>query len=483
MEGFERDLRNRLAELYHSGRWICVGMIPSVATRLLDQVATAAGFEPPATDDERRSSPLIGLTIHGVDPESDTGFPVLSLDRPSSGDLLTDTLGMASALGDPPSSVLDELDAWDPDRTGRFLIPPIVPGRPIARREVFGGRPSAWAALEDKLAILDVFADAGLITAPAEVVDLDEGRAAVDTHRRLAGPHGSVWAVDNSNGMHGGAAGTHIVGSEPEAIELALRLAGDHERIRIMPFLNGVPCSIHGVVLDEVTVTGRPNEMLMYVDETNPRFHYCRFANHWDPPPADREAMTAAAVAVGDTLRVLVDFRGVFSLDGVLTTDGFRPTEINPRYGMALPFELSLADGEKVNVMLLDKAIIAGAVSPDPELLQRWLIRALDENRDGGAMFPTVNRPDKPRSGAVLDDDGTLTLVPDDGDETDAAALASVIWRPLGDDQRLILEFGDAFPVGPPAAPLALRIARAVDDEWDLGLPALTPAFSLGGLR
>ena len=39
---------------------------------------------------------------------------------------------------------------------------------------------------------------------------------------------------------------------------------------------------------------------------------------------------------VGEVLRADVDFRGAFTLDGVATADGFRPTELNPRFGAGL---------------------------------------------------------------------------------------------------------------------------------------------------
>lgn len=491
MEDFETELREQLADIYGDGRWICVATMAAMATRFMGQVAETAGLEPPQTAEERRTSPLIGLAVHDIAPDADGVFPILSLDRPSSGDLLVDTLGTEAAIADLPSSVLDELDAWDPDRSARVLVPPIFSCEPVASRYVFGGRPRTWVDLEDKLAVLDLFADAGIATAPAEVVELDDNIAAKAVHGRLAGSHGTVWAIDNSKGMHGGAAGTHWVTSTADAVELAGRLGVDHRRVRIMPFLTGVPCSIHGIVLEDITVTTRPNEMLVYVDETSRVFHYCRFGNHWDPPAADREAMVAAAIAVGDTLRTQVDFSGVFSLDGVLTADGFRPTEINPRYGMALPSTLPMTDGGSIDMFLLDKAIIAGVVRPDPVLLQRWLLRRLDDNRRGGATFTTANRPSQKRTATVVADDGDLSLVDvqegegvaTPGDEPAAAALASVTWMPVGAGQRVWMTFGDAFPVGPPAASLALRIARFVDDRWNVGLDDLTPALTLGADR
>ncbi|MDH4277507.1 MAG: hypothetical protein OEW83_05430, partial [Acidimicrobiia bacterium] len=108
------QLRQQLADVYRDGRWICVATMAAMASRILGQVGEAAGFEPAMTDADHRLSPIIGLAVHDLDPDPDNGFPVLSLDRPSSGDLLADTLGTALVLVDIGSPVLEELDAWDP---------------------------------------------------------------------------------------------------------------------------------------------------------------------------------------------------------------------------------------------------------------------------------------------------------------------------------------------------------------------------------
>lgn len=483
MEAFDIDLRDRLADVYRGGRWICVMTFADSATRFMGQVAGAAGFETPADGDDS-DPPLIGLAVHGTESDPDDGFPVLSLDLPSSGDFVTDALATASGLAELPESITARLDEWDPDREARALVPSLMTDQPLAGRQTFGARPAEWAALEDKLAVLDLWAEASIPTAPAAVVALDDRRDLDAAQRRLSGSNGTVWAVDNARGMHGGAAGTHWVPTRAAAADLAERLAGDHARVRVMPFLTGIPCSIHGIVLDDATVTSRPNEMMVYVEPSAHRIHYCRFANHWDPSPADRQAMTATAVAVGEVLRSAVDFRGVFSLDGVLTVDGFRPTEINPRYGMALPFNLPAGDdGPAVNMVLLDKAIIAGALRLDAERFQTWLHESLDRNRRGGASFATVNRSSETRTAAVVDCDGQMILTDIESDRAEEAngraAMATVDWQAIGAEHRLNIAFGDRFPTGPPAAPLAWRIARMVDGQWDIGLTELVPALSL----
>jgi hypothetical protein len=46
--------------------------------------------------------------------------------------------------------------------------------------------------------------------------------------------------------------------------------------------------------------------------------------------------MEDAVMRVGEHLRQSVGYLGSFTLDGVVTADGFRPTELNPRFGAAI---------------------------------------------------------------------------------------------------------------------------------------------------
>ena len=82
-----------------------------------------------------------------------------------------------------------------------------------------------------------------------------------------------------------------------------------------MPFLEGIPCSIHGVV-----------------------FH------------PDRR--------VGAGLRERVGYRGAFTVDGVLAAQGFLPTELNPRLGAGL--STMTRDLPGLPVGLLDRVLIEG---------------------------------------------------------------------------------------------------------------------------
>ena len=87
------------------------------------------------------------------------------------------------------------------------------------------------------------------------------------------------------------------------------------------------------------------------------RFVYGGLSTWWDPPAADREVMRDAVHRIGDLLAAEHGYRGAFGIDGVLTADGFLPTEINPRYSGGVT-TISQADPDLM--MLLQLALLAG---------------------------------------------------------------------------------------------------------------------------
>lgn len=85
-----------------------------------------------------------------------------------------------------------------------------------------------------------------------------------------------------------------------------------------MPFLEGTPCSIHGIVLADEVVALRPVEMLV-LRQADGGLFYSGCASYFDPPKQHRESMRALARIVGAKLREEVKFRGAFTVDGVMT--------------------------------------------------------------------------------------------------------------------------------------------------------------------
>ena len=68
--------------------------------------------------------------------------------------------------------------------------------------------------------------------------------------------------------------------------------------------------------------------------------------------------MRGVARRVGAELRRRVGFGGAFTVDGVMTAEGFRPTELNPRMGAGL---MQIARGaDEVPVDLVHQCAAAG---------------------------------------------------------------------------------------------------------------------------
>jgi len=235
-----------------------------------------------------------------------------------------------------PDDVVAAVEEFDPDRRALWHASQFVTDdEPILGRRVVNGRPAAFMALEDKLLAEEIWAAAGVPTAPYEIVPVDTEAFAAATGR-LASPMGAVWSGDARDGFNGGGNYVRWVADEGDAAAAVEFFRARCDRVRVMPFLDGVPCSIHGIVLPDGTAVFRPVEIATVRDVPGRRFVYGGLSTYWDPTPADREAMRDAARSVGEHLQSAYGYRGAFGIDGVMTSDGFRPTELNSRVSAGL---------------------------------------------------------------------------------------------------------------------------------------------------
>lgn len=259
------------------------------------------------------------------------GATTLVLDLPAPATVTaTDALRLHDQLlRDLPPAAVAAVERHDPDGSGVFCTSPFVTSdEPILGRPVTGGRPRAFLALEDKVRTDRVWAAAGVEAPPYRVVTLDDEDGLAAASRDLAGPSGVVWSGD---GVTGGGDYVRWVGDDRDRVSARAFFAPRCTRVRVVPFLDGVPCSIHGFVLPDGTAVLRPVEIAVLRDRAARTFSYAGLGTGWDPPAADREEMRAVARRVGEHLRAAHGYRGAFGVDGVLTADGFRPTELNPR--------------------------------------------------------------------------------------------------------------------------------------------------------
>lgn len=289
------------------------------------------------------------------------------------------------ALSDLPPDAVAALDAFDADRTALVIGDFLTESPTLAGRPFLAHRRPEWLALDDKTAI-DAFWDrAGIARAPSAVVEATPA-AVAGVWEHVDRGDGVVLAVDATHGWTGGAEGTRPVRDRGRLNDALDGWAG--RRVRVTPFLEGVPCSVHGIVFADHVAVFRPVELVVL--RRGDEFFYAGCSSIWDPPPAAREQMRAIARRAGEQLRAEVDYRGAFTVDGVLTADGFRPTELNPRNGAGLG---TMSRELDLPLQLLLDALVGGVdLDWRPHVLEAGLLRHFDEHRAGGTwrMIPTA---------------------------------------------------------------------------------------------
>ncbi|MEN0067196.1 MAG: hypothetical protein AAGA48_34005 [Myxococcota bacterium] len=376
-----------------------------------------------------------------------------------------------SALDTVPASIIERIDAWDPTREARAARALFSEGRPVAGRSAWGGRPKAWATFDDKTMIDALWDAAGVPRAPRQVVPAEAGALAA-AHRQLDAGHGTVWAIDNREGWHGAAHGVRWVhDAATEVVATAFAQTQAHT-VRVMPFLEGRPCSIHGLVFPGFVMVLRPCELVILRDVAQGRFVYATASTTWDPPAEGRAAMRALARQVGRHLAATHGYRGAFTIDGVWTADGFRPTELNPRYGAALGMIGSLV-APTLNLYALHLALVEEEpASWQPEALEAALVDVADANRRTGSTVWLPGETVERKDGALTQEGGGWRFVDDP-----EAAVVQVHTRihPAGPILRVHVEPSFLAP-GAPVAPVLVSVIEFLNGAWSLGLPTLEAA-------
>jgi hypothetical protein len=360
----------------YAGRPVVLG--PGVLAAFTDAVARHRA---------RGSRVLVLSTTRGAGPVPDHGACEVVELALAPADSVTDELRQLDALAhDLPEEVVAAIEAFDPDREavwnpGNF----VTTDEPLLGRELLGGRPRAFLALEDKLLADEVWAAAGVPHAPYRIVParLDDLTAASEELAGQPGTLGTVWSGDARDGFNGAGNYVRWVLDEADRTEAFAFFAPRCDRVRVMPFLDGVPCSIHGIVLPDGTAVFRPVEIASLRDPGRRRFLFGGLSSWWDPPAADREEMRGHARRVGEHLRERHGYRGAFGIDGVLTADGFRPTELNTRVSAGLT-QLGKVAGELVQ--LVHDHLVAGHDTGLGHADLESLLPLMDAQRSGRAV-------------------------------------------------------------------------------------------------
>jgi hypothetical protein len=377
-------------------------------------------------------------------------------------------------LRDLPGEIRETVERYDPERKAGVLGA-IVLGEvnEVAGRPRYGERPHAWAALEDKVRVDAFWEAAGVRHAPSLIVPAERG-ALRSAARELDRGMGTVWAGDARDGIHGGASVTFWVESDESVALASSRITGRCDRARVMPFLEGIPCSIHGIVFPDTAIAFRPVEILTLRRPGPERLLYAGTATFWDPNAADREAMREVARRAGRCLRNQVGFRGPFTVDGVMSEEGFLPTELNPRPGAGLQ-GLTTAIPE-LPFALLAIAVQAGeALDFRPEVLESLVVEAADARRGGGIRTFFPGERERTEIHGLVDDSGRYRLAK--GGE---ASTASLVTGPSNLGGFLAFApSGRGIARGPSVAPRAIDAFRVAEESLGVALGPLEPARSI----
>jgi hypothetical protein len=373
-----------------------------------------------------------------------------------------------SALLDLPAKAQDAIDRADPDKEAIVLGSFFTPPGEVGGRRVYGGRPDHWTALEDKIVVDDFFDRAGVERVPSAVVAVDQ---LDDVIRKFDRGLGAACAGDAREGFNGGAEYFYWIRTADDLREARSFYAAHCDAVRVMPFLEGVPCSIHGAVIRDTVIALRPVEMVSLRRQSS-RLLYAGTATYWDPPDDDRTYMRDVARRVGVRLRDEYGYRGAFTVDGVLTAEGFRPTELNPRAGAGTG---PVAAPSGVPMQLLQKVLIEGEdVDARPADLEELIVTRADAQRAGGAYtsLPGPAWPQKTHTVVRTKDAYRLAA---DREDADADGIFTLGASGIG---RFILFAPDPkkIEVGPSFAPRAVDAFALADREFGTSIGPLEPA-------
>jgi len=379
-------------------------------------------------------------------------------------------------MADPPPAIVEAVERFDPDRTALVVFPPFSTSRELCGRAAYGARRPEWVAIEDKTTCDALFDAVGVRRPPNEIVAVERD-ALLAAAARLDKGAGTVWSGDARDGFNGGGIFVRWIrpDAEPAAIDEAVaRFRGQCDHVRVAPFVEGIPCSIHGIVCADGVAALRPVEMVNLRAPGASQLHYAGAATFFDPPPEDRDEMRDAVRRLGALLVDEHGFRGTFTVDGILGADGWVPTELNPRFGAGIGYFGALYPS--VPAPLVHQMLVEGDAdelrATDVEAL---LLPAADDVRWGGgwSMIPKAfSETERVRVRFVGDD----LVVAEEEEISDGELLRGP--NAVGGYVRVNFH-AERIAKGPSIAPKVVAALQLADELWDAGIGPLSPPLGV----
>jgi len=448
-------IKTQIAEFHRGKKWILLPDAAAAATPLVEHLNEwgAAGI-------------MVIAAIEGVGelPKVDR----LHYTRTSGDSLMRGIRAYLRSVEHPSALLLGSVEVFDPGQEAAVLGGGFSRLDTLAGRPVYGPIPEDWGALEDKTTVDQLWDDAGVGRAPSVVVPVAD---AVTASITIGSQAGSVWAADNAEGWHGGGEYVRWVKSAGDATAAIEWFSAHAETVRVMPFLDGIPCSIHGFITRDGVAVFHPMEMIILRNAERPEFIYAQAANFWDPPGGVRDEMREAARRVGLLLSERHGYLGGFGIDGVCTRDGFLPTELNTRLCIGHGLQARAAD---IPLGTIERMLIEGDIDIAARDLEETINSAVTTARRGGILLPLTGVYKAAKTGVRFGRSDAIAVDADgenDGTmEIGSASIGSII----------IMKFDpDRTPTGPSVAPRAIQAIDLAREIWGIEVPPLVAAPDL----
>lgn len=406
------------------------------------------------------SEPLIVASNEGTGevPEGDIIY------TRSGGDTVVETIReFFASVENPTPEVKAAVDRFDPEGSARVLAEPFATAQVMLGRSTFGVRRPRWSAWEDKMRVDSLWDDLEIPHARYRIVDPVD---APDAARELETELGTVWVADNSGGWHGGGEYVRWVSGTDEYEGTVDWFRERAMKVRVMPFLEGLPASIHGWVTNSGVAVFLPVEILMLRPADRSGFVYAGVSTLWSAPEQAKEEMRSVAKRVGEALSERDGYRGAFGIDGVLTADGFRPTELNPRMSAGAAVQLGSVD---LPLGLLMRCEIEGLVEVDHGWLEDVALSQRKPTIHLGKMIDKKIEKSlmigRAAGGGLIESDDP------------AESIGKLVAGPSTIGSYIVGEFdAEEIGIGKTVGSLAAGALNLASQKWDLGLPEMVAA-------
>lgn len=315
---------------------------------------------------------LITHTAEDLSVESEL-FEVVAIDA-SSSSWAEQCRQWEALLREPPMWLMNRLDEFDPDRSALVVIPSWLEVRHCLARSTVGGRTREWGRIESKMAADEILRNAKVPTLNHEVVDLRELKSTAPVLDR---PNGTVWSADRLDGFSSSGEMVRWVRSSEDFAAATKHFESHAPNVRIAPFYDGIPCSIHGMVTHDGVAAFRPVELAV-IRQPDGRFTFVGINTAWQPDQVVTDTMREYTYSTGRALNEQFGFLGCFSIDCIWGADGIRATEINPRFTGGLEVINESIPGFPWR--LFNAIVASGSTAPSTAELENAVTQAVAVN-------------------------------------------------------------------------------------------------------